>query len=62
MSRKSLASLIIVAAIILVQFGSGGAVRAADAPPQYQLQFLGAGSPVALNNNGVVPQAYFPRT
>ena len=30
------------------------AVGAVDAPPSYQLQFLGAGSPVAVNNSNVV--------
>ena len=30
------------------------AVHAADAPPVYQLQYLGPGTPAAINNNGVV--------
>ena len=53
MLRKSLAMLMIAAAV-LVGLTSEPAVRAADTPPQYQLQYLGPGSPAAINNNGVV--------
>ena len=54
MLRSSLLTLAIVAAIVLPGLTPGPVARAADAPPVYQLQYLGPGSPAAINNNGVV--------
>jgi len=53
MLRKSMVVLMITAAV-LVGLTSEPAVRAADTPPQYQLQYLGPGTPTAINNNGIV--------
>ncbi len=54
MTRQKIIALTIL--VVMVLFGSASAplVRAADGPPSYLLQYLGPGTPSAINNSGVV--------
>ena len=54
MLRKSLITLTIVVAITLLGVAPASPVSAQNAPPVYQLQYLGPGSPVAISNTGIV--------
>jgi hypothetical protein len=57
MLRKNSLILTIVAmtaAVVVSLFPAAPAVHAADGPPSYQLQYLGTGAPVAINNTGIV--------
>ena len=54
MLRNTLGAVIIITAVVLLGLGMAPAAFAADAPPNYQLQYLGPGTPAAINNNGVV--------
>lgn len=54
MLRRTIFNLSIVLAVLLMSLGAATPTRAADALPNYQLQYLGAGTPAAINNNGVV--------
>jgi len=54
MLRRTIFNLSIVLAVLLMSLGMATTSHAADALPNYQLQYLGPGSPVAINNNGVV--------
>ncbi len=54
MLRKSIISLSIILAFLLTSLGMVKPVQGAEGLPNYQLQFLGSGSPSAINNNGVV--------
>ena len=54
MLRKSIFTISTLFAIILTTWRPATTVYAAETPPSYQLQYLGAGSPSAINNNGVV--------
>ncbi len=54
MSTRKWIVLTIVVVIALLGWAPALAVRAQDGPPSYQLQYLGTGSPVAMNNSGVV--------
>lgn len=47
----------LLAALVVIASTSIPVARAADAPPSYQLRFLGPGAPVALNNAGTVAGA-----
>ena len=53
MSRKLISTVSTILAISLMTLGMA-ALRGAEGLPNYQLQYLGAGSPAAINNNGVV--------
>ena len=50
--KNILAAIVIVS--LLLGLSSPPGVRAQAGPPSYQLQYLGPGDPVAINNNGVV--------
>ena len=54
MSRKLHLFLPIVVSVILFAVGAVSPVQGLEGPPNYQLQYLGPGSPTAVNNNGVV--------
>lgn len=54
MLRKSIFTISTLFAILLTTLRSATPVYAAETLPNYQLQYLGAGSPAAINNNGVV--------
>jgi hypothetical protein len=54
MKRGNLVTLPVLLAMILMAFGPIAGVQAADGPPNYQLQFLGTGTPTAINNSGIV--------
>ena len=54
MLRRTICNLSIVLAVLLMSLGAATPTRAAGALPNYQLQYLGAGTPAAINNNGVV--------
>jgi len=54
MSRNRMIILTIVTVIALLGLAPMSPGHAQEAPPSYQLQYLGPGSPVAMNNNGVV--------
>ena len=54
MLRKSIFLIFTVLAILLMALGVASPVKGAEDLPNYQLQYLGPGSPVAINNNGVV--------
>lgn len=44
----------LVALVLLLGSAPASAANTEDDPPSYQLQYLGPGSPTAINNNGVV--------
>ena len=54
MHRKLFIHLSAILAILLLSLGAASTAQAADAPPNYRLQYLGAGTPAAINNNGLV--------
>jgi hypothetical protein len=54
MLRANRVILSILAAVVVLFLAAAPAARAADGPPSYQLQYLGTGSPVAINNTGIV--------
>lgn len=54
MLRKSIFIIFTLLAILLMTLGAVTPVQGAEGLPNYQLQYLGPGSPVAINNNGVV--------
>jgi hypothetical protein len=54
MLRRSIFNLTTVLVFLLASLGMVTPVQAAEGPPNYQLQYLGPGSPAAINNNGVV--------
>jgi hypothetical protein len=54
MLRKSIFTISVVLAVLFMSLGAATLVQAAEGIPNYQLQFLGPGSPAAINNNGVV--------
>ena len=54
MLRKSIFIIFTVLAILLMTLGMTTPVQGAEGLPNYQLQYLGPGSPSAINNNGVV--------
>jgi len=54
MVYRRIITLTIAAAIILAGLAPAAPARAQEAPPSFQLQYLGPGTPVAINNNGVV--------
>ncbi len=54
MQRRMLLTLPVLLALLLLSLGAAGGALAAEGPPSYQLQYLGPGSPAAINNNGVV--------
>jgi len=54
MQKKVIINLSTILAILLLSLGSVSSALGAAALPNYQLQFLGDGSPVAINNSGVV--------
>jgi len=53
MRALNIVRLLAVGLLLSAPWSLPGA-SAADAPPSYQLQYLGAGSPVAVNNGNVV--------
>lgn len=54
MSRQKIVNVTIVTLVLLLGLAAAPVARAQDAPPSYQLQYLGPGSPVAMNNTGIV--------
>lgn len=54
MSRQSFIVTTMIAMIVLMGWAPTPAARAQAGLPSYQLQFLGAGAPAAINNHGVV--------
>ena len=54
MLRKSIFIIFTLLAILLMTLGVATPVLGAEGLPNYQLQYLGPGSPVAINNNGIV--------
>ena len=54
MLRKSIFTISTLLAILLMTLGVATPVQGAEGLPNYQLQYLGPGSPAAINNNGVV--------
>ena len=54
MHRKLFIHLLTILAVLVLSLGAATGVQAADAPPNYRLQYLGAGTPGAINNNGLV--------
>lgn len=54
MLRKTIINLSTILAVLLMSLGTTMTAHAAEGLPNYQLQFLGPGSPAAINNNGVV--------
>lgn len=54
MLRKSIFIIFTVLAILILTLGVATPVQGAEGLPNYQLQYLGPGSPSAINNNGVV--------
>lgn len=54
MHKKIIINLSTILAILLFMLGSASPALGAEGLPNYQLQFLGPGSPTAINNNGVV--------
>lgn len=54
MFRQKTIILTFVAIIGIFGLAIAPGVRADEGPPSYQLQYLGPGSPVAINNNGVI--------
>lgn len=54
MLRKLIFTIPALFAILLTTLGSATNAYAAETLPSYQLQYLGAGSPAAINNNGIV--------
>ena len=54
MFRKSIFIIFTVLAILILTLGVATPVQGAEGLPNYQLQYLGPGSPSAINNNGVV--------
>lgn len=54
MLRKIIFNLSTILAVFLMTLGVATPVQGAEGLPNYQLQFLGPGSPAAINNNGVV--------
>lgn len=54
MLRKLIFTISTLLAILLMALGVATPVKGAEGLPNYQLQYLGPGSPVAINNNGVV--------
>jgi hypothetical protein len=53
-STCPISMVVIMIAIILLAIGPVNVVQGAESLPSYQLQFLGPGSPVAINNTGIV--------
>ncbi len=54
MLRKLIFTISTLFAILLMALGTATPVKGAEGLPNYQLQYLGPGSPSAINNNGVV--------
>ncbi len=54
MIRKFRLKLLSMVLILVMALAVAPAVQGQTGPPSYQLNFLGAGSPSAINNNGVV--------
>lgn len=54
MQKKTIFNLSTILAILLFSLGNVSSALGAEGLPNYQLQFLGPGSPAAINNNGVV--------
>lgn len=54
MLRDKTVVLSALAVIVMLFLAATPAAYAADGPPSYQLQYLGTGSPVAINNTGIV--------
>jgi len=54
MMRKAGFPWMVATALVLLGIVQTGSSSAADAPPSYQLQFLGSGSPTAINDVGTV--------
>ncbi|NTU55576.1 MAG: fibronectin type III domain-containing protein [Anaerolineales bacterium] len=54
MLRKTIINLSTILAVLLMSLGATTTAHGAEGLPNYQLQFLGPGSPAAINNNGVV--------
>lgn len=57
MLRKIIFIISTLLAILLISLVTVTSVQGAEALPSYQLQYLGVGSPAAINNNGVVAGA-----
>jgi hypothetical protein len=60
MSRKIIFIISTLLAILLISLGTVTSVQGAEALPSYQLQYLGVGSPAAINNNGCVSSELKP--
>ena len=54
MLRKLIFTISTLSAILLMSLGTATPVQGAEAIPSYQLKYLGAGSPAAINNNGII--------
>ncbi len=54
MLRNAIACLSTILAVLLLSLGVAAPVHGAEDLPNYRLQFLGPGSPAAINNGGVV--------
>jgi len=54
MTRQAGFPWMVATALVLLGIVQTGSSSAADAPPSYQLQFLGSGSPTAINDVGTV--------
>lgn len=54
MQKKFIINFSTILAILLFSLGSVSSALGAEGLPNYQLQFLGPGSPSAINNYGVV--------
>jgi hypothetical protein len=59
MLRKIIFIISTLLAILLISLVTVTSVQGAEPLPSYQLQYLGVGSPAAINNNGVVAGAKF---
>lgn len=54
MLRKFIFTLSVLLAVLFMSLGVASTAQGAEGVPNYQLQYLGVGSPAAINNNGVV--------
>ena len=54
MLRKPVLNLLSIVLIFVMALAIAPAAQGQTSPPSYQLQFLGSGSPSAINNNGIV--------